>query len=93
MNMDSPNNISVNAADGMSGRWRQVKVAQQAHTNRGDATLRAEYEQVMRNALAIEPDDTKAVEVERAKIEMRTGQLESPEALEGAARNIMLFGI
>ena len=93
MNMDSPNNISVNAADGMAGRWRQAKVTQQAHTNRGDATLRAEYEQVIRKALEVEPDDTKAVEVERAKIEMRTGQLESPEALEEAARNIMLFGI
>jgi hypothetical protein len=93
MNMDSPNNISANAADNMAGRWRQVKVTQHSQANRGDATLRAEYEQVIRRALEAEPDDTKAVEVERAKIELRTGQLESPEAIEAAARNIMLFGI
>ena len=89
MNMDSPNNISVNAADNLS-QWRKVELARNAHLNRGDTTLRAEYENVIRKALNAEPDDTK---VERAKIELRTGQLDSPEALEEAARNIMLFGI
>ena len=89
MNMDSPNNISVNAADNFS-QWRKVELARNAHLNQDDTTLRAEYENVIRKALNAEPDDTK---VERAKIELRTGQLDSPAALEEAARNIMLFGI
>ena len=92
MNMDSPNNISANAADNMP-RWRQAELTRNAHLNRGDSTLRAEYEHIVQKALNAEPDDTKAVEVEQAKIELRTGQLDSPEAFEAAARNIMLFGI
>jgi hypothetical protein len=92
MNMNSPNNVSANAADNMLWRRHTENVR---HTQAGgvDAPLRAEYREVIEKALNAEPEGLQVMEAEQIRTELQGGQLDTPAAVRVAARNIMLFGI
>ena len=92
MDMDSSNNIIPAGSDNIF-QWRHNENVRHAHVNRGDATIRAEYEQIIQKALNAESEAADASAVEQARAELRSGQLDSPEAITEAARNIIRFGI
>ena len=94
MNMESSNNIVSIGSDNVSAsQWRRNKLAGHVETEKGDATVRSEYEHIIQKALNAEPEDTRAAETERVRSELRDGSLDTPVAVRTAAVNILLFGI
>ena len=94
MNMDSPNNIVSIGSDNVSAsQWRRNKLAGHVETDRGDATVRSEYEHIIQKALNAEPDGAQVMETERVRVELQDGLLDTPAAVKTAAVNILLFGI
>lgn len=92
MDMDSSNNIVPAGSDNIL-RWRYNENPRHVRTNRGDEAVRAEYEQIVQKALNAEPEGADAGVIEQARAELRSGQLDSPEAIMEAAGNIIRFGI
>ncbi len=94
MNMDLPNNIVSIGSDNVSAsQWRRNKLAGHVETEKGDATVRSEYEHIIQKALNAEPEGAQAAETERVRAELKDGLLDTPAAVRTAAVNILLFGI
>ncbi|MHC5060380.1 MAG: hypothetical protein ACYTFK_04765 [Planctomycetota bacterium] len=91
MAIDITNNIVFEP--GSSGIDPSIKqnTEKAAQTEAADSTLRTEYEPFIRRAAQLPEDDPQAVTDALKALE--SGQLDSPEAIQAAAENILKFGI
>ncbi len=91
MTIDITNNIVFEA--GSSGLDPSIKqnTERTAQTEAADSTLRTEYEPFIRRAVQLPQDDSQAV-ADAVKA-LEAGLLDTPEAIQAAAENILKLGI
>ncbi len=70
---------------------RQPELSSEAAETQVDASLQVTYDSLIEKAKELPPQDADAVE--RARLLLLSGELESPENIRAAAENIAEFGI
>lgn len=85
------NNINFNTPDNNLNGAQKPAPAGNINTDSADSALRSEYASVIAQSLAAEEIDTQAVTAAREALQ--SGQLDSPQAIQSAAENLLKFGI
>ena len=91
MSIDITNNIVFDAGSSGLDPSKKPDIEKTAQPNAADSTLRTEYEPFIQRAVQLNDIDTLAVA--EAKEALETGRLDTPEAIQSAAENILNNGI
>jgi len=91
MSIDITNNIIFDAGSSGLDPSKKPDLDKTSQAGTDDSTLRTEYEPFIRKAVELEETDSQAVA--EAKEALESGQLDTPEAAQSAAENILESGI
>jgi hypothetical protein len=91
MSIDITNNIVFDAGSSGLDPSKKPDIEKIPQAGAADSTLRTEYEPFIQRAVQLNDTDTQAVE-EAAKA-LENGLLDTPEAIQYAAENILKSGI
>ena len=91
MPIDITNNIVFDAGSSGLDPSKKPDIEKTPQPDAADSTLRTEYEPFIQRALQLDDIDTLAVA--EAKEALETGRLNTPEAIQSAAENILNNGI
>ena len=91
MSIDITNNIIFDAGSSGLDPSKKPDIEKNPPAGADDSSLRTEYEPFIRKAVELEDTDSQAVA--EAKEALESGQLDTPEAAQSAAENILESGI
>jgi len=91
MPIDITNNIIFDAGGSGLDPSKKPDLDKTPQADAADSTLRTEYEPFIRKAVELEDTDSQAVA--EAKEALESGQLDTPDAAQSAAENILETGI
>ena len=90
MPIDITNNIIFDAGSSGLDSSKMPDLNKTSLTDAADSTLRTEYEPFIRKAVELEADSRVVVQARQA---LESGELDTPEAAQAAAENILEYGI
>ena len=91
MSIDITNHIIFDAGSSGLDPFKKPDLDKTSQPDAADSTLRTEYEPFIRKAAQLEDTDSQAVA--EAKEALESGQLDTSEAAQSAAENILESGI
>ncbi len=91
MSIDITNNIVFDAGSSGLDPSKKPDIEKTPQPDAADSTLRTEYEPFIKRAVQL--DDTDSQAVEEATKALENGLLDTPEAIQYAAENILKSGI
>jgi hypothetical protein len=91
MSIDITNNIVFDAGSSGLDPYKKADIEKTPQPDAADSTLRTEYEPFIKRAVQF--DDTDSQAVAEAKEALEAGLLDTPEAIQSAAENILKTGI
>jgi len=90
MPIDITNNIVFDAGSSGLDSSKMSDLGKTSQTEAADSILRTEYEPFIRKAVELEADSQV---VAQARQSLESGELDTPEAAQAAAENILEYGI